>query len=131
MGRDIFLETFKLKESSSNEASQSAGKLFLKDVIISQQTGTIKLLENEVAYLKKGMWSFIQGEEGIKLMTKNTNALLDKWVGLNFNKKEKARKYDGKHDISYDYAMSGKIRNKCLNSFHFLLVAESIIEFRM
>ena len=39
------------------------------------------------------------------MMNKTKVPLVIEGLGLNFNKKDKALKYDGKHGIPYDYAI--------------------------
>ncbi|XP_063945972.1 uncharacterized protein LOC135151451 [Daucus carota subsp. sativus] len=111
--RDACLETFKIKESTKLHISQPAASTSQPAASTSQTTATtrqqaekIQTLETEVLKLRKGMGTFVQGEEGLKFMMKSIKVPLDKeGVGLNFNKKGNALKYEGRRGKPYKYAM--------------------------
>ncbi|XP_063942869.1 uncharacterized protein LOC108194565 [Daucus carota subsp. sativus] len=118
--RDACLETFKLKESTKLHTSQTAPSTSqpaattpVPTATTNQQAEKIKILETEVLKLRKGMGTFVQGEEGLKYMMKSIKVPLDKeGVGHNFNKKGNALKYEGRRGKPYKYAMPWK---KCAN----------------
>ncbi|XP_074349862.1 uncharacterized protein LOC141689465 [Apium graveolens] len=117
--RDECLELFKLRESINAEPTNQAEEPSQQAEIISQQVEKIDLLTKEVEDLKRGMGSFVQGEENLKSMMNNTNIpLVREGIGMNVNKKDKALRYEGKHGIPYDYAMPWKICNKCGKKGH-------------
>lgn len=65
------------------------------------------------------MRKFIQGEEGLKFMMKKTKvSLAREGLGMAANIKDKSMKYEGKHGIPYDYAMSWKICHKFQHKGH-------------
>nr|XP_017256458.1 PREDICTED: restin homolog [Daucus carota subsp. sativus] len=124
--RDACLETFKLKESTKLHTSQPAPSTSQPAASTSQPTATtkqqavkIKILESEVLKLRKGMGTFVQGEEGLKYMMKSIKVPLDKdGVGHNFNKKANALKYEGRRGKPYKYAMPWKKCAKCGGQGH-------------
>ncbi|XP_063941414.1 uncharacterized protein LOC135149600 [Daucus carota subsp. sativus] len=95
--RDACLETFKIKESTklhsfqpAASTSQPAASTSQPTAATRQQAEKIQTLETEVLKLRKGMGTFVQGEEGLKFMMKSIKVPLDKeGVGHNFNKKKK------------------------------------------
>ena len=65
------------------------------------------------------MGTFVQGEEGLKSMMKSIKVPLDKeGVGLNFNKRVTALKYEGRQGKPYKYAMPWTSCKKCGNKGH-------------
>ena len=65
------------------------------------------------------MGTFVQGEEGLKFMMKSIKVPLDKeGVGLNFNKKANALKYEGRCGKPYKYVMPWKKCAKCGGQGH-------------
>ena len=131
--RDACLETFKIRESSKKESSQPAEKSSQPAETSSQradktsqfvatssmQAERINSLENEVIKLRKGMGTFVQGEESLKSMMKSIKVPLDKeGVGLNFNKKVTALKYEGRQGKPYKYAMPWTSCKKCGDKGH-------------
>ncbi|KAK1397680.1 CCHC-type domain-containing protein [Heracleum sosnowskyi] len=115
----VALESYKLMKSNQTESSKTGEMASQQAETISQQAEVIITLEKKVKDPKQGMGSFIQGEEGLKALMKNTNApLVREGVGMNFNKKDKAIKYEGRYGIPYNYAMPWKTCNKCGGKGH-------------
>ena len=131
--RDTCLESFKLSKSIEIETSQptaTTSQPAVNDsqpavstsqpaVSTSQTAEKIKSLETEVIKLRKGMGTFIQGEDGLKFMMKSINVPLQReGVGLNFKNKGKALKYEGRKGKPYKYAMPWNKCSKCGGKGH-------------
>ncbi|KAK1396192.1 hypothetical protein POM88_006055 [Heracleum sosnowskyi] len=108
--RDVCLQTFKIRESISIEATQQAEK--------------IKELESEVVKLEKGMGKFIQGEEVLKTIMKQTKVPMDKeGLGMASTSKSKAFQYEGKQvkvNANQWILDSGCTRHMCGDKSQFL-----------
>ena len=131
--RDTCLESFKLSKSIEIETSQptaTTSQPAVNDsqpavstsqpaVSTSQTAEKIKSLETEVIKLRKGMGTFIQGEDGLKFMMKSINVPLQReGVGLNFKNKGKTLKYEGRKGKPYKYAMPWNKCSKCEGKGH-------------
>ena len=65
------------------------------------------------------MGTFVQGEEGLKYMMKSIKVpLVREGVGLHFNKRVNALKYDGRQGKPYKYAMPWNKCAKCGGKGH-------------
>ena len=117
--KDECLEAFKSRESKQAECSKTSEMASQQAETICQQAEKITVLEKEVKDLRQGMGSFVQGEESLKSLMKNTNVpLVREGVGLNFNKKDKVLKYEGRNGVPYKYAMPWRTCNKCGGKGH-------------
>ena len=112
--RNECLKTFNLRDSMQAESSKYGEMASQQAKMIKHQAELIVKMEKEVKDLKKCMGSFIQGEESLKSIMKNTKSPLEReGLGMTSTSKDKTINYEGRNGIPYNYAMPQKICNKC------------------